>query len=114
MFGWFAHNSTSASRSGRARLRLEALEDRTVPSADPLEPPPSDPLPPTEETAAPPPAEPLADPSALPELSGWTDWTEEDWQWFELYVTDFQPEDDPTPPDEAPAPETAPSFTPPA
>jgi hypothetical protein len=119
MFGWFAHNSTSPSRSGRARLRLEALEDRTVPSADPLEPQPSDPPPPTEATVAPP-VEPPADPSAnappdappaLPpseptpsgeeattepiagnpwdEWTEWTEWTEDDWLVYWLEEAEY-------------------------
>jgi hypothetical protein len=84
MFGWFAHSSTSPSRSGRARLRLEPLEDRTVPSADPLEPPPSDPPPPTEPTVAPP-AEPPSAPAL--EVPLWDSWTEADWEafWLDFY-----------------------------
>jgi hypothetical protein len=116
MFGWFAHNSTSASRSGRARLRLEALEDRTVPSADPLEPPLPDPLPPTEPTIAPPAAEPPADPNASAQFTNDpNEWTDEDWLAFwaawDEPVNELGETEDASPEAEG---ENAPAFVPPA
>jgi flagellar motor protein MotB len=119
MFGWFAHNSVSTPRPTRARLRLEPLEDRTVPSADPLEPLPTDPPPPTEPTVAPPvdlsasgpsvtpPADASADaPPALSpteptptsgeapttepaEWNPWDEWTEDDWMLFWLEEAEY-------------------------
>jgi hypothetical protein len=120
LFSWLARTSVSTSRPGRARLRLEALEDRTVPSADPLEPPIPDPLPPTEPTVAPPPAEPPSAPA--PEAPVWDSWTEADWEafWLDFYdahdsaIGDYTEESESEfADDEVPASEAAPAFTPP-